>query len=196
VQSKPHDLSHRLPTLRAPGVELRWLTLADAPALFEIFSEPEVVRFLGVPRLRSRADADRRILDTHAAFNDRTLFEWGLVSTEWGAAPGAVLGTCTLADISWPNRRAQLGFALGRAHWGRGLMSRAVPLLVGYAFESLGLHRLEADADPRNAASLRLIEKLGFRREGYLRERYIQEGEIQDAVFYGLLRADWPVQRS
>ena len=53
------------------------------------------------------------------------------------------------------------------------------------------LRRLEADVDPRNAASIRTLERLGFQREGFLRERWHVNGEIQDAIFYGLLRRDW-----
>ena len=64
-------------------------------------------------------------------------------------------------------------------------------LFTIYAFEVLDLHRIEADVDPRNAASIRTLERLGFQREGYLRERWQVNGEIQDALFYGLLRPDW-----
>jgi RimJ/RimL family protein N-acetyltransferase len=70
-------------------------------------------------------------------------------------------------------------------------MSEALRLLVDFAFGSLGLHRLEADVDPRNGPSLRLLERLGFRREGLLRERYHAQGEIQDSVILGLLAPEW-----
>ena len=71
------------------------------------------------------------------------------------------------------------------------MMSEALTALLEFAFGVLGLERIEADADPRNERSLRLLERQGFRREGYLRERYHLEGEIQDAVFLGLLRREW-----
>jgi ribosomal-protein-alanine N-acetyltransferase len=63
--------------------------------------------------------------------------------------------------------------------------------LLAFAFEELGLHRIEADVDPRNTASLQSVERLGFQREGYLRERWQVNGEIQDTVFFGLLRGEW-----
>jgi RimJ/RimL family protein N-acetyltransferase len=63
--------------------------------------------------------------------------------------------------------------------------------LLNYSFNELNLHRLEADVDPRNAASIRTLEKLGFRQEGYLRERWLVGGGIQDSLFYGLLRSEW-----
>ena len=70
-------------------------------------------------------------------------------------------------------------------------MSEAVPTLIAFAFGSMGLHRLEADVDPRNARSIRLLEREGFQREGLLRERYHVSGEIQDAALYGLLQPEW-----
>jgi RimJ/RimL family protein N-acetyltransferase len=70
-------------------------------------------------------------------------------------------------------------------------MGEALTLLFAFAFGELRLRRLEADVDPRNAASIRSLERLGFRREGYLRERWCVNGEIQDALFYGLLRREW-----
>lgn len=70
-------------------------------------------------------------------------------------------------------------------------MKEALPALIGFAFDTLDLHRLEADVDPRNLRSIRLLEGTGFRREGYLRERYHLNGEIQDALLYGLLRPEF-----
>src|SRR6266511_4339701 len=75
--------------------------------------------------------------------------------------------------------------------WGNGYMHETLKALLTYAFDVLDFHRIEADVDPRNAASIRTLERLGFQREGYLRERWQVNGEIQDALFYGLLRPDW-----
>ena len=102
-----------------------------------------------------------------------------------------VMGTCTLAQLDEQNRRAELGFALGREHWGNGYMREALVALFDFAFGELKLHRLEADVDPRNAASIHLLERLGFKKEGYLRERWWVNGEIQDTLFYGLLQREW-----
>src|SRR4029078_1332119 len=97
----------------------------------------------------------------------------------------------TLFNISLSNGRAELGYGLGRAHWGQGLMNEALNSLVKHAFDVVQLRRLEADVDPRNAGSIRTLERLGFQREGFLRERWHVNGEIQDAIFYGLLRREW-----
>lgn len=65
-------------------------------------------------------------------------------------------------------------------------------MLLQFAFEVMDLHRITADVDPRNTASIRVLERLGFKREGYFRENYLLYGELQDAVMYGLLRSELP----
>lgn len=180
-------MNDRLPTLRGSRILLRWLTVDDADALLEIFGDARVGRFITIPLLRDREDALRFHAEIETFFEQRTLFQWGVARI----SDGQLLGTCSLSDISWEHQRAEVGFALGQAHWGQGFMGEAVPLLLRHAFEDLGFHRLEADVDPRNEASLRLLEKLGFQREGYLRQRYFQYGERQDSVILGLLAEEW-----
>jgi ribosomal-protein-alanine N-acetyltransferase len=67
--------------------------------------------------------------------------------------------------------------------------------LLQYGFEDLHLHRVEADTDPRNVASGRALERLGFKLEGHLRERWIVGDEISDTALYGLIRSDWDASR-
>ena len=113
---------------------------------------------------------------------------------QWGVADGAtdaVIGTCTLTHLSNIHERAEIGFALRQARWGQGLGSEAVAAVVAFAFNQLALHRIDADVDPRNGRSLKLLERVGFKREGHLRERYFMNGERQDALMMGLLRTDW-----
>jgi len=173
-----------LPTLRGSKVILRWLTADDVDALYEIFSDPEVARYLAIARQKSREETEQFLDGIHEGYRTSTLYQWGI---EHG---GGIVGTCTLGGIDWENRRAEIGFALDRAAWGQGLMPDALTALIDHAFGEMNLHRIEADVDPRNSASLRLLERLGFRREGYLRERYFKDGEIQDSVMFGLLRSD------
>ena len=70
-------------------------------------------------------------------------------------------------------------------------MGEALAALIDHAFGVLKLRRLEADVDPNNAGSLRILDRMGFRREGLLRERWNVAGEIQDSVVLGLLAREW-----
>ena len=181
-------LSHasQLPTIETARLRLRWLTADDVPALFDIFSDPIVCRYWSRPPLAKLEDAADLQREIGQYFAKRTLFQWGIADIE-----DRVIGTCTLSSLSAEHQRAEVGFALARLKWGNGYMAEALPALIRFAFDTLRLHRLEADVDPRNDRSIRLLEGLGFRREGLLRERYHLNGEIQDALYYGLLRPDF-----
>jgi ribosomal-protein-alanine N-acetyltransferase len=176
----------RLPTLRADRVE-RWLEASDVDALFAVFSDREVVRYWSAPAMTSRVQAEELLSEIRECFARRDLFQWGIARLD----DGVVIGTCTLADVVARHRRAELGFALAHAHWGHGYANEAVGRLLRFAFDELDLHRIEADVDPRNARSIALLERLGFRREGLLRERWHVAGEVADGLFYGLLAHEW-----
>ncbi len=178
----------RLPTLPAGRLRLRWLEPRDVDALLEVFGDPAVMRYWSSPPLRDRRAAEDLLAEIRSYFERRELFQWGVALAE----SDRVIGTCTLAWLHAESRRAELGFALGRTHWGHGYMSEALVALLDFAFGPLGLRRLEADIDPRNESSLRLVERLGFRREGLLRERWLTAGEVQDSLFFGLLGREWP----
>jgi RimJ/RimL family protein N-acetyltransferase len=187
LTSSPFDVGAELPTLATKRLRLRWLTATDVPALFTIFSDPEVTRYWSHPAYSTMAEAEQLLARIHDCFHQRILFQWGLEL----CAAGAIIGTCTLSALDATHRRADLGFALGRSFWGHGYVAEALPVLVRFAFETLGLHRLTANADPRNTASLRALERLGFQREGYLRQHYLVNGEAQDGVLFGLLCSEF-----
>jgi RimJ/RimL family protein N-acetyltransferase len=176
----------RLPTLDGRRVRLRWLVQADVAALYEVFSNADVMRYWSCPPYANEGQAHALLAEIHRLFAARSLFEWGVARRD----DDRVIGTCTLSHIDARNLRAEVGYALGRAHCGQGLMSDALSLLLEFAFETLGLRRLEADVDPHNTASIRLLERFGFQREGLMRERWFVSGEVQDALIYGLLRRE------
>ena len=179
--------SKTLPIITTPRVVLRWISEDDIDSLYEIFSNPQVMRYWSTAPLAERAAAaelQREIADGNES---EIMFKWGLALRD----SNTVIGTTTLFNLNFDNGRAELGYAMGRAHWGKGYMNEALNALVSHAFEVMELRRLEADVDPRNAASIRTLERLGFQREGFLRERWHVNGEIQDALFYGLLRREW-----
>ena len=180
----------RLPTIATGRLRLRWLAPADVPALYAIFGDAEVCRYWSSPPLPDVAAAGALLREIEACFAERSLFQWGIAERD----SDAVIGTCTLASLSAEHRRSEIGFALARSAWGRGYLAEGLPALLAFAFHTLGLHRVEADVDPRNARSIHVLERTGFQREGYMRERYHLGGEAQDAVMYGLLHREWVAQ--
>jgi RimJ/RimL family protein N-acetyltransferase len=177
----------QLPTIETNRLMLRRVSSEDVDALFVIFSNVEVMRYWSTPPLPDRDAAVALLNEIHDAFERQVMLKWGVVRQ----ADNALIGTTTLYNLDFTNRRAEIGYALGREHWGQGYMHEALQALLTYCFETLNLRRLEADVDPRNEASIQTLERLGFQREGFLRERWEIGGEIQDALFYGLLRPEW-----
>lgn len=177
----------RLPKIDTSRLSLRWISGADTDAFYAIYSHPEVMRYWSTPPLANREAAADLIKKIQEDWQRRVILKWGIARR----TDDQLIGSVTLFNLDFTHRRSEIGYALGRDSWGQGYMNEALTALLQHAFEVLDLHRIEADVDPRNAASVRTLERLGFQREGYLRERWQVNGEIQDAFFYGLLRQEW-----
>ncbi len=108
---------------------------------------------------------------------------------------GALLGDCALRVDEHEPYRAEIGFTLAREHQGKGFASEAVSLLLDYAFGTLGLHRVVAIADCRNAPSVALLERLDLRREGHFVENVWFKGRWADEYLYAVLKDEWLQKR-
>lgn len=174
-----------LPTIETQRLRIRSLREGDVDALHAVFGDTEVMRYASRPALADRDAAAQFLAGILEDFAARTLFQWGVARRE----DDAVIGTVTLFSLSAQCRRAEIGYMFARAHWGSGYAREAVAAVADHAFspEGLDLIRLEADIDPRNVASGKLLERIGFRHEGTLRERWIVNGEVSDSGLYGLL---------
>jgi len=173
-----------IPTQR---LTLRFLGRADLSALYDLFSDPEVGRYLSYPPWTDPSQAQQLLADTLEGYRTRSSLQLGIERS----ADHLLIGTCSLFHFHVASRRAEIGYVLGRPFWGAGYMQEALQAFLRYAFQVLDLHRLEADIDPRNLASAKTLERLGFLKEGVLRERWIVNGEISDTCLYGLLRREW-----
>lgn len=175
-----------VPLLPGPHVQLRAQRASDVPALFGIHSDAVVMRYWSFPPF-TRIKQARDLFEKND--HGRRTGEF----VPWAIAlrtDDSLIGTCTLFAIDTTHRRAMIGYALARAHWGRGHAQAALRLALDHAFGALALNRVEADVDPRNTASWRLLERIGFAREGLLRERWRVGDDVQDSVIYGLLARD------
>jgi ribosomal-protein-alanine N-acetyltransferase len=173
--------------LNSERLVLRRIVDSDLLALFSIFSNAEVMRYWSSLPMTDISNARQMLLNIQENYRNRSALQLGIERKN----DRSLIGTCTLHNIHLNSRRAEVGYILGRTYWRQGYMREALTVLIDYAFNSLGFNRLEADIDPRNTASEKLLEHLGFVKEGYLRQRWIVDGEISDSVFYGLLRSDW-----
>ena len=180
------------PTLHTARLRLRPFTEADTDAIFALQSNPRVLRYWDAPPWRDRARADRFI----AACRQMEQEGSGARLAIERAADGQFIGWCSLARWNPDYRSAAIGYCLDDAAWGSGFATEAIAALLQWAFDTLDLNRVQAETDTRNTASGRVLEKLGFVREGTLREDCIVDGEVSDSWVYGLLRREWKPRTS
>ncbi|HEU4664969.1 MAG TPA: GNAT family protein [Dokdonella sp.] len=176
-----------IPELADARVRLRALASRDADGLFALHSDADVMRYWSFPAWTERAQAIEHIERMQRERAVREFYPW--VATLPGS--DTLVGTCSLFGVDREHRRSVIGYALLPSLWGRGLAGAMLQLALGHAFEGIGLERIEADIDPDNVASCRLVERVGFVREGTLRERWRVGGGVQDTALYGLLRREW-----
>jgi len=175
------------PTLRTARLLLRPFADDDASALFALHGNAHVLRYWDSPPWRERARAGRFIAACRRMAQEGT---GARVAIE-RVADGAFIGWCGIGRWNPDYRSAAITYCLDDAFWRHGYATEAVRALLQWAFDTLDLNRVQAETDTRNAASARVLEKLGFVREGTLREDCIVEGEISDSWIHGLLRRDW-----
>src|SRR3569832_192481 len=168
----------RLETAR---LNLRPFRHADAADLFAVFSDPDVFRYTPIGDWKHLDEAHQRIARDIEKTASGEYIRLAVERRE----DSRVLGEVLLFNIVKENR-AEMGYALARAAWGQGYASEALPALLDHAFGPLGLNRIEAIVDPRNTASVRVVQGLGFTHEGTQRERYVMRGETSDGALYGL----------
>jgi len=158
----------------------------DADALFGMYSDEQTRRYWSGAPWTDPAEGLRKVARDREAMELGSAMGFGIEER----ATGLLIGTCALHAFHHANLRCEIGYLLSRSHWGRGLMSEALKPVLRHAFDGLRLHRIEADIDPDNTASARLLEGLGFRSEGRLRERWFIAGRFSDSRIYGLLASD------
>ncbi|WP_433060615.1 GNAT family N-acetyltransferase [Dactylosporangium sp. CS-033363] len=175
------------PTLHTARLRLRPFGDADTDALFALHSDAHVLRYWDAPPWSEPARAGRFIAACRQMAADGT----GARLAVDRDAGGAFIGWCSLTRWNPGYRSAELGFCFAGAAWGHGYATEAARALLHWAFGTLDLNRVQAETDTRNAASARVLEKLGFVREGTLREDCVVNGEVSDSWVYGLLERDW-----
>jgi ribosomal-protein-alanine N-acetyltransferase len=176
------------PTLETSRLILRELLETDTDAVFIIRGDIEVTRHnIGAPY----TDVEQaRELIRNIKWNYPDLYElrWGIALKD---DPAWVIGMCGYNYWIRKDERASIGYDLAQSHWGRGIMTEALRAIIRFGFDHMKLHRVEADVSADNPASMRVLEKLGFKFEGRLREQYWDWGDYHDLLLYALLQPEF-----
>lgn len=175
------------PTVRTERLRLRPFRDNDADALFALQSNAHVLRYWDSPPWTDPGRAERFIHKCRQMADEGT----GVRLAIDREPDRAFLGWCTLSRWNPDFRSAALGYCLSDTAWGHGYATEGAAALLQWAFDTLDLNRVQAETDTRNLASARVLEKLGFVREGTLREDVVVNGDVSDSWVFGLLRREW-----
>jgi RimJ/RimL family protein N-acetyltransferase len=178
------SIPRKLDTL---DLHLRPSNPTDAQGMFNMLSDPQSMKYWSgkpIEDLDAAVEMLNKDLESDAQGNSMC---WAITLH----GQDRMIGKCILFQFDKTNRRAEIGYILNRQYWRQGLMYQALTAVIDFAFNTLELHRIEADVDTENTGSLGILEKLGFKREGLFRERWFVYDEWQDSVMLGLLKQDW-----
>jgi [ribosomal protein S5]-alanine N-acetyltransferase len=175
-----------LPVLTNKGVTLRELRMTDAQSLFAMLTTEEVSRFISPPPT-SVDGFERFIAWTHRM---RTQGSYACFAVTVGDSDVAI-GIFQLRELEPGFGTAEWGFAIGSAFWGTGVFVDGAELMVQFAFETVGVHRLEARAAVKNGRGNGALRKIGAVQEGVLRRSFLRNGEYLDQVLWSILDEDW-----
>src|ERR1700722_1823638 len=182
-QPAPH------PILMTPRLRLRQFREDDVDAMHACFTSAQAMRYWNTPLHTKRTGTERAV----RRFIDCTPSYYRF----WAVADKTTdlcLGLVNYHDGHIRNKRVAIGYMVDPAHCKQGLATEAVSAMIRFCFQDLGLHRLQAFIHPDNTPSLKLIEKLGFRREGLLRENLRVGDEWRDDLLYARLSTDHPAE--
>jgi [ribosomal protein S5]-alanine N-acetyltransferase len=184
------DWRKQLPVLSSAQVELRELKIEDAPALFAMLTSEEVARFISPPPTTIYG-FEQFIAWTHRQRAAGEYVCFAVVLKGFDTAIGIFQVRETEPGFS----TAEWGFALGSAFWGTGVFTAGAALVLEFAFETLGVHRLEARAAVRNGRGTGALRKIGAVQEGMLRKSFLRHGEYLDQALYTIVAEDWRAAR-
>lgn len=174
------------PTLTTARLRLRPFVDGDAEAVYRLHSDAHVLRYWDSPPWQDPATAHQFLAWCRRLSDDGSGARFAVERSD----DGAFLGWVGLSDWNPDYRSISLGFVYAEASWGHGHATEAARAVLDWGYDAFDLNRVQAEADTRNDACRRVLEKAGFRLEGTLREDCVVEGVVSDSWVFGLLRSD------
>lgn len=171
------------PSLSTERLILRRISVEDDKEIFFLRSDKEMLQFLDRDPAQSIDEARQWINTINEGIDSNQYIAWAVALKN----DQKLIGTITFWNIQKEHHRAEIGYALHTQFQGRGLMQEAMKVVLDYGFNTLKIHSVEANVNPGNAASIKLLERNGFVREAYHRENYYYNGHFLDSAIYSLI---------
>lgn len=182
-------LNHRgTQTIETERLILRPFTMADAEPMYRNWaSDDEVTKFLTWPTHSSVEVTKMVLTDWTASYAKPDFYNWAIVLKENGPEP---IGSIAAVGIDEKTECVEMGYCMSRAHWRKGIMAEALTALIGFLFDEVGFNRIQADHDPNNPGSGRVMQKSGMQFEGTMRQFGYSNQGIIDVCRWAILRTD------
>ncbi len=177
----------KFPILETERLILRECLDSDVDALFELYSDPDVAEFDWFLPHKTRVDSWQFIQSFKWLFTKKEEIIWAIARKE----DDVLIGTCALGDFHQIEERCEIGYSLKKSEWNKGYITEVISKLVTFGFEKICLNRIEATVNPKNEASIRVLEKNHFLQEGFLRERDYIKGELTSTIVLAILKSDY-----
>jgi len=174
------------PEFESERLLFRKILLSDAKDIFLIRSDDDVMRFMDVLKHHSVSDSEKLIDSMEESYTGETGICWAMIEKR----SKTFIGYIGFIRMTPEHCRAEIGYALKPEFWGKGFMYETISRLVKWGFEVMNLHSIEANVNPDNEKSKRVLEKIGFKKEAYFRENYLFDGKFLDSIIYSLLEKD------
>jgi ribosomal-protein-alanine N-acetyltransferase len=171
------------PNIETERLYLRSIQLLDAPAFYKLRTDPAVLQFLGRAPAKDMQEIVDWIQQVQQAVANNELIAWGIT----GQNKNHLIGMINFWRIEKQHYRAEIGYMLLPEYWQNGIMNEALYAVIQYGFTTMKLHSIEANIDPRNSLSQKLLEKNGFVKEAHFKENYYFDGVFLDSIIYSLL---------
>ncbi|HMS66211.1 MAG TPA: GNAT family N-acetyltransferase [Ignavibacteria bacterium] len=168
------------PVLETDRLVLRKITENDVGDFFNIYSDPEAMKYFGKIPYSTLAEAEMSVQIIKSAFNNKDGIRWGITLKPYDK----LIGSGGFWRIIKNHFRAEIGYDLLPEYWKKGIMTEAINAMSDFAFNKMNLHSIEANVDPENTGSIRLLEKCGFIKEGHFKESYFFNNKFLDSVIY------------
>ncbi len=175
------------PVLTTERLLFRQITLQDAPEIFFLRSDDEVMRYIDKIPEKNIDETKEHILRSENLINNNEAIIWGLALIN---KPEKLIGNICLWKFQKEHYRGELGYVLHPDHWRKGLAKEAITKVVDFGFKKLHLHSIEAHINPENIGSQKALESTGFKREAYFKENYFFKGSFLDTAVYSIISPD------
>lgn len=175
------------PILESERLHFRRLTDADAPEIFALRSNPEIMKYIPRPLATTIEDALAHIKLINEKIDENIDINWAV--TEKGN--DKCIGLMGFYRTQPENFRTEIGYMITPEHNGKGYVTEAVKTLLDFAFNTLNFHSIEAVIDSRHMASERVLQKNGFEKEAHFKENFFYNNEFTDTVIYSLLKRNF-----